>query len=418
MSIVTNTENLAFTVNKNTEWIADTFTDINNNVLNGHYVYVKDTDEIWYKENGLLFEVTKNHSTGINTNMYTTDGTLTSNRLVTMGSNTLSFEKDVKINDITIGKGGSSISNNTAIGKDALKDITTGNQSVAVGFEALKSATNTGLNTAVGYRALASLTNNPPEFPLTVSNFSTAVGYAALEASVEDTDNTAVGYAAMRTCNGGDFNTGIGYAALGNVTTGRDNIALGWRALGSLTNGQRNVGVGYNPMPNLTSGDANVCVGYENFGQLTSAIGTTSLGFKVAPNGSGGRNTVIGWQAMTNATTDDWNTVIGASAGANMNGAGRCTVIGANVSVDSPTAYNEIYIGDGGGNVRIKHNGGRLKFPDFGAGTQTGIQVYNLQVTSNGSIIETKAIPNPPTVDGTYNLQCTVIGGVTTYNWI
>lgn len=65
MAIVQNTQNLAFTVNKNTEWIADTFTDIAG-VLDGQYVYVKDTDEIWYKENGNLYEVTKNHS--INTN--------------------------------------------------------------------------------------------------------------------------------------------------------------------------------------------------------------------------------------------------------------------------------------------------------------------------------------------------------------
>lgn len=65
MAIVQNTQNLAFTVNKNTEWIADTFTDIAG-VLDGQYVYVKDTDEIWCKENGNLYEVTKNHS--INTN--------------------------------------------------------------------------------------------------------------------------------------------------------------------------------------------------------------------------------------------------------------------------------------------------------------------------------------------------------------
>lgn len=61
MPIVNNTENLSFTVNKNTEWIADTFADIVN-VADGEYVYVKDIDEIWYKENGNLYEVTKNHS--------------------------------------------------------------------------------------------------------------------------------------------------------------------------------------------------------------------------------------------------------------------------------------------------------------------------------------------------------------------
>jgi len=58
MAIVQNTQNLAFTVNKNTEWIADTFADITG-VSNGEYVYVKDTDEIWHKEKGDLYEVTR-----------------------------------------------------------------------------------------------------------------------------------------------------------------------------------------------------------------------------------------------------------------------------------------------------------------------------------------------------------------------
>lgn len=325
---------------------------------------------------------------------------------------------DLEVNGVTVGRGNNNISNNTAVGYSALNSITSGNQSVAIGFEALKNATNTGLNTAVGYRAMASTVNPPAEFPGTISNFTVAVGYAALEASIGDTDNTAVGYAAMRLLNGGDFNTGIGYASLGNAVTARDNTALGWRSLGSLTSGYSNTGIGYNNLGNNQTGFENCVVGYECFNGVGNAFYNTAIGYRVAKNGTGSRNTGIGWRSLDNLTSGEWNTVIGAYSGGNITDASRCTIIGANVVADSPSAYSEIYIGDGAGNVRIKHNGGRLKFPDFGAGTQTGTQTYNLQVTSNGSIIETKAIPNPPTTDGTYTLVCTVTGGVASYTWV
>jgi hypothetical protein len=65
---------------------------------------------------------------------------------------------DATINGLTVGKGGSSIGTNTAIGSDALLSVTTGSNNVALGYQAGKAGTAniTGSNnTYIGYQAQA-----------------------------------------------------------------------------------------------------------------------------------------------------------------------------------------------------------------------------------------------------------------------
>ena len=111
---------------------------------------------------------------------------------------------DATFNGITVGKGASSISNNTVVGLAALDHITTGQQNTAMGSNALTVATT--------------------------ANNQTAFGYLALRAS-NGADNTAVGSTALQNTSSGSGNVAMGFQALTANTTGASNTALGRHAL-------------------------------------------------------------------------------------------------------------------------------------------------------------------------------------------
>jgi hypothetical protein len=113
--------------------------------------------------------------------------------------------------------------NCVAIGFNTMSAITSGSYNVGIGgAETLTSNTSGSYNVGVGAGALQANT---------VSN-NTAVGYQALYANTTAGKNTAVGYAAgsgQTTGSGGDFgeNVFIGYAAGSNSVTGSDCVYIG-----------------------------------------------------------------------------------------------------------------------------------------------------------------------------------------------
>ena len=66
------------------------------------------------------------------------------------------FTKDLKINGITVGRGGGNIFTNTAIGVSALLNVTTGNNNTAIGHSAGGTVTSGSFNTYIGYNARGS----------------------------------------------------------------------------------------------------------------------------------------------------------------------------------------------------------------------------------------------------------------------
>jgi hypothetical protein len=66
------------------------------------------------------------------------------------------FNSDLKVNDMTVGKGASSSS--TILGFDAGSLSTLGNKNVAVGYQALKANSGGTDNVALGYIAATALT--------------------------------------------------------------------------------------------------------------------------------------------------------------------------------------------------------------------------------------------------------------------
>jgi len=129
--------------------------------------------------------------------------------------------------------GGGYPDGNTAVGTQALLDLTTGQDNTALGFRALNDNTEGNLNTAVGSAALKQNRNGAR---------NTATGFHALDQNRFGKNNTANGYLALRG-DRGDFNTAVGAWAL-HTSSGDNNIALGFRAGFSLTTGNQNIDIG------------------------------------------------------------------------------------------------------------------------------------------------------------------------------
>jgi hypothetical protein len=92
-----------------------------------------------------------------------------------------------------------------------------------------------GQNTAVGQDAL---------FNVTTGVWNVGVGVQALFHDTFGDQNTAVGYQTLFTNVDGTKSTGIGSQALFNNTGGSDNVAVGFRTLFTNTMGSRNTGMG------------------------------------------------------------------------------------------------------------------------------------------------------------------------------
>lgn len=190
--------------------------------------------------NGTAYDLSADRSWTIASgNIYNTNGSLTGNRTVTMGSFTLSFQRDVFINTVRFGTGASNDALSVAAGGLALNAATTGSSS----------------NVAVGYSALYSLTTA-----------ASCIG---------------IGYRALYAYQTGDSNVAIGGSSLQSLTTGGSNVALGSATAPSLTFGQGNVIIGGGAAFNLTSSEYNTIIGRTSGSGITTGANNTIIGARV-----------------------------------------------------------------------------------------------------------------------------------------
>jgi hypothetical protein len=168
-------------------------------------------------------------------NIYNANGTLTGNRTVTMSSYTLSFDKDLIVNGLTIGKGKNNITSNTGIGNYALSFNTSGAYNTALGYNALYSNTTGSNNTAIGASSLYSNLDG---------EFNISIGVGSLTVSTSGSANISLGYQSLFKNTTGSANISSGYQSLYNNTIGSSNIAIGSGSLNSNTTGGDNVAVG------------------------------------------------------------------------------------------------------------------------------------------------------------------------------
>lgn len=312
-----------------------------------------------------------------------------------------------------------SASNNTAIGHNALYNLSSGTANTVVGTQIQSNQQTTigASNTLIGFNAygidnIGSVGNTNGATAVgagvSVSDNCVAVGRSASAkvgnsvalgnlAEAKKNNSIAIGSLSTTSADGcisigasagingsGAQCIAIGSQALGrtdiarastatdnimigekagrNITTSGRNIGIGSAAIGGNstdpTTGINNTGVGYAALYNLTSGENNVAVGFGALQNATTASNNIAMGVD-AGSGliTGDNNTLIGRNAQ--ATTGITNSVvIGGSAKA---GSGGDVVIGASAGINLNGALRTIAIGNeaiGGGGGRSLVAGG------------------------------------------------------------
>jgi hypothetical protein len=157
------------------------------------------------------------------------NGTALVDGLITDDGAKVSIAADASINNITVGKGGSNVSHNTAIGFQSLQSNTTGDANTAIGYQSLFMNIDGIRNTANGEWAL---------FSNESGNENTASGFHSMSSNLSGFNNSAHGNFSLRANSSGHSNVAMGYRALEFNFSGTFNTAIGNRAgLNSLGTG-------------------------------------------------------------------------------------------------------------------------------------------------------------------------------------
>ena len=216
------------------------------------------------------------------------------------------FANDIKVNDLTVGKGGGDVAANTAVGYAALYANTEGDNNVASGYAALFSNTGGDSNVASGSYAL---------FLNTEGGSNVAVGSQALRSNTEGNYNVASGRQALFSNTEGDYNIASGSHALYNNTEGDSNIATGYQALYNNTEGDYNIATGYQALYNNTEGDYNVASGSHALFSNTTGINNIAYGYAALyANTDGNYNSALGNYALYLNTEGHYNVASGYQA--------------------------------------------------------------------------------------------------------
>jgi trimeric autotransporter adhesin len=248
---------------------------------------------------------------------------------------------------------------NTAVGEDALFNVTSGVWNVGVGVQALFNDTDGNQNTGVGYKAL---------FNNVSGDKATAIGSQALFSNTTGNENVAVGFDTLFSNVDGNRNTGMGYRTLAFNASGNDNTATGWNALfnnrgtasfntadGSQAllhnnSGVNNTAIGAQALQSSVAAFTNVAVGTfaaqnnDSSGTGNAVFNTAVGGFALQSNIDGARNTAVGAGAMESGNPGSDNTAVGEIAGVNLTG-NSSTCIGSSACSNTTSANNVVCLG-------------------------------------------------------------------------
>lgn len=222
---------------------------------------------------------------------------------------------------------------NIAIGKDTLKNVTTGiggnlgSGNIAIGAEALKNHTNNYYNIAIGYTASINSTSGIGQIAIgyragytnQTANYLVAIGYQAAYTSYNASNRVAIGYNAggsSATSTAADV-TAVGYQAARGVTSGLYATAFGSQALNGLSTGANCVAVGRWAGYGNTSGTSNIYMGTFSGQRISTGTNNTLIGHRA------GRDAVVNTPS-TNST---------------------CVLIGSETEFSDNGTSNEIVIG-------------------------------------------------------------------------
>jgi hypothetical protein len=237
-------------------------------------------------------------------------------------TNTATFNTDISVNGLTVGRGAGAVASNAALGATALNANTSGNYNVALGSEALKSNTTGSVNVALGAATIDNLTSG---------NNNTVIGSFA---------GRNYGPNGGATGNNTTMNNGIllGYDARPLASGGTDEVVIGMRAIG---HGSNTVTLGNSSNTktfltgdlsltgNITSGiwsATEVAVAKGGTGATTAAGARTNLGLVIGTDVMAANYTTTLTGDVTGAGNGSFATTLAAS-GVNSGTYGSSTAI-------------------------------------------------------------------------------------------
>jgi hypothetical protein len=196
---------------------------------------------------------------------------------------------------------------NVGIGRDAGRDITTGDNNVCIGALAGSNMTTGGHGIAIGTSS---------GLYTTTSDYNVGVGGNSL-AYFTGTSNVGIGFQAglgNLVGSSGSYNVGVGRGSLLNAYTCDFNVGVGYQAGNSLTTAGNNVAIGVSAMYDNATDTNSTAVG-NNAGRGTFLTGGTYLG-SLAGNynvSSKDYQVAIGYNAM-NDCDGDYSVAVGANS--------------------------------------------------------------------------------------------------------
>ena len=308
-----------------------------------------------------------------------TTANVTTQNVTTSNLTNLTVTNDASISGLTVGKGGGSVSTNTALGASALSSNTTGASNTAIGNLAGTTATTINGLTAIGWGAGQTINN-------------------------AGTDNYGSSFLGARTGTGvssGIDNTFIGAYSGRNTTTGSTNVGLGAATLYSNTTASNNTAVGYQAGYSHTTGTASTYIGQAAGYSNQTGGQNTFIGHTAGYSSTAGSNVFIGGGCGYSVTTGVGNTFIGAGVYGTQYPSGYFVTTGSKNTIlgnfngnqnglDIRTASNYIVLSDGDGNpCGFRATNGSWTFGLGGTGsTSEGTAYLNGAAATNcGSVI-------------------------------
>jgi hypothetical protein len=172
---------------------------------------------------------------------------------------------DFNINGVDVGIGKNNISDNTAVGRLALRAAgSSASGNLAVGYTAANALTGGTYNVFMGYQAGGSFTGGG------------TTGY-----------NVAIGYQAMQLARGScRANIGIGQFALQNIVNANENVIIGDFQGYYLTGGNANTFVGKSAGSLIYAGENNTYLGTSAGLGNNAAINCSALGYQATTTGN------------------------------------------------------------------------------------------------------------------------------------
>ena len=275
------------------------------NLVAGELAINTADGKLFYKDSAGVVQVIGTKG-GVNSStttqvLYNSSGLVVGSANLTFNGTTLTTANDASISGLTVGKGGGSVSNNTALGYQAGYSNTSGARNTFAGYGAGYSNTTGLANTFVGGPDATG--GYSAGYSNTSGSYNVALGDGSLAANTTANNNTAVGYQALYSNSTGTGLTAIGYGA-GYASSANNGTYLGWYSgflvtgagntlvggasgygTNNLTTGTYNVLVGYAASTNGAGDTASIVIGSTN--STTGLVGKGSTTGFISPNGGG-----------------------------------------------------------------------------------------------------------------------------------